>query len=135
MGDLKHGSNETTHGAEWRKLRGLVRRYLLTGDVTLRDGSMDSARGHSRNGLDTQARCELVSVLVALRCIQTKDRVAHQLLIRDIGRPCRFKVHSDAPGHCHRIPRDQLPLVVDMPYEEIDERTAQAVAWLISLAG
>lgn len=120
---------------EWPRLRGLLRRWLLTGDVTLNQGGYDVPHGHSRNGVDTQARCELMSLQIGLLLIEAHDKVAYQLLIRDIGRPCRFRIHNDSPGHCHRIPRGELPLVVDMPYEEIDERTQEAVEWLVSVAG
>lgn len=107
----------------------------MIGGQSLQDGAYDSPRSHDGGGLDTVSRCELVSVLVGLRLIWTKDKTAYQLLIRDIGRPCRFRIHSDSPGHCHRIPRGELPLVVDMPYGEIDQRTAEAVDWLVSVAG
>lgn len=117
--------------ADWEHLRGLVRRYLVAG-IDLHDGGYDSPRSHSNGGLDTQARCELVSVLMALRLIRTQGRVAHQLLVRDIGRPCRSR--HVGQGHCHRIPIGDMPALQGLTWQEIEERTEKAVEWLVSLA-
>lgn len=114
----------------WPYLRGLVRRHLVTGGVDLRDGGYDSPRSHSKKGLDTQARCELVSVLVALRLIRTQDRVAHQLLVRDIGRACRGHAPS---GHCHRIPIREMPALQGLTWQEVEEKTEEAAEWLVSV--
>ena len=118
---------------EWVRLRGLVRRQLLVGDVSFSDNGFDSPRSHLGKGLDTEARCELVSVLMALRLIKEKDWVAHALLVRDIGRPCAYKVHSAEPGHCHPRPRREIPLVADLEWEEVNQRTEWAARWLVRL--
>jgi len=109
-----------------------VRRWLLIGDVSLVDGSYDSPRGHSLNGVDTESRCELVSVLMALRVAHVRDRRTYQLLRRDIGRPCINYRHEDQ-GHCDRIPLREMPLLAEMSWQEAEEETERAIAWLLDL--
>ena len=105
----------------------------MIGDVSLTDGSYDSARGHSLNGVDTQARCELVSVLMALKVAHVRDRRTYQLLRRDIGRPCRNWYHENMEGHCDRIPLHEMPLLVELTWQESEEETERAIAWLLDL--
>lgn len=120
--------------SEWPRYRSLIRRYLLIGDVALRDSSYDTPKSHNGAGLDTDSRCQLMSLLTGLAAIGTEDQVAYQLLRRDIGAPCTLRVHGGEPGHCHRIPRYKLSLIEEMGYEEIDERTEKAIAWLLSVS-
>lgn len=118
----------------WVRLRALVRRVLLTGNVSLQDGGYDLPRAMTVHGLDSNARCELVSVLMALRLIRTEDRIAHQLLVREIGLPCNWRSHYPEQGHCHRIPRQDMPVVKGMEWGEVESRTEEAIAWLLSVA-
>lgn len=104
-------------------------------DVALHQASPDEPQGHSRHGLDTNSRMELMALRTGIAAIRTKDRVAHQLLIRDIGQPCTLRIHGSEPGHCHRIPRYRLPLIAEMDYREIDARLETAIQWLMSIAG
>jgi hypothetical protein len=115
----------------WERYRSMIRRVLVSGDVSLRDGGYDVVSRAARVGLDSDARCRFWSVLMALRLIKAKDREAHMLLVRDIGRPCR-RGHVER-GHCHRVPISELPALAGYEYGELEERTAKAVAWLLSL--
>lgn len=108
---------------------------MLTGDVSFTDGALDSARGHSLNGVDTDARCELVSVLTALRLAHVHDRRMFQLLRRDIGRPCRNWHHENMEGHCDRIPLSEMPLLATLTWQEAEDATQSAIAWFMEIAG
>jgi len=105
---------------------------MLIGDVALRDNSYDTPRSHSNGGLDTQARLELLDILRAFSALKVQDRVAHQLLVRDIGEPCRRRKHDVPQGHCHRIPLERMPLLRGLDWDELDAKTQDAISLLLN---
>lgn len=125
---LRYGSED------WPRLRSLLRRHLLTGSVSHHDASYDTPRSHANGGgVDSAAHCSLWSALLALKVIRSQNRVAHQLLVREIGRPCVQRSHEVPQGHCHRIPLREMPLLAEMSWEEAERETERAVQWLVSV--
>ena len=118
---------------DWPAARSLIRRALLVGDVRLYDGSYDTPKSHGRGGLDNGSFVALRDLMRAMTMIREQDRVVHQLLVREIGRPCAQRSHEVPQGHCHRIPLREMPLLAEMSWEEAERETERAVDWLVSV--
>ena len=90
-------------------------------------------KSHNGAGIDSEARALLWSLLDVLREASVADRRNYELVLRDIGLPCRNWHHENMEGHCDRIPLGEMSLLAGLTWKEAEEETQRAVAWLLDL--
>ncbi len=122
---------QQAQAVSWEIVRSRLRRWLVSGQVSLIEGGYDVARGYSNGGLDTIPRCDLLDILSAFSVLLKRDRIATLILVRDVGRRCERK--KCGPGHCHRIPLSEMPELEAMDWRERERRTDEAVGLYLSI--